>query len=325
MFLDFDGTLVDIAAPSRSRIRSRRRSPSRLACLRDRLGGALAIISGRRIEALDRFLAPYEFDAAGVHGLERRSGGQLQLCPVRESGRLRAVLTSSQRAFAAKRWVSTSKTRAAPWPCTGARSPQLEGLVLEAMEDVMEGLGPEYMLQKGKAVAEILSADVNKGLAIEASARRAALPGTAADFHRRRPDRRARLRCGQPARRRQRARGARADLRAISPRRSAGGSRPPPRLGRADSPSIPNRTFSHEFSRPRRHRQLRDIGAHRPQGRSRVVLLSAPRWRAGVLRSAGWPGRGRHRARPARRRLFHSAQRHGAVRAAVTSRTPPSW
>jgi trehalose 6-phosphate phosphatase len=166
VFLDFDGTLVDIARhPEAVSIPAALAGP--LACLRDRLGGALAIISGRRIEALDRFLTPHEFDAAGVHGLERRSGGQLQLCPTHVSGRLRAVLKSLD-----KRLPKDAGLHIEDKGCAVAvhwrEAPQLESLVLEAVESVMGELGPEYVLQKGKAVAEILSAEVNKGLAIKA-------------------------------------------------------------------------------------------------------------------------------------------------------------
>ena len=93
MFLDFDGTLANIAGHPEA-ISIPASLVERLASLRDRLGGALAIVSGRPIAALDRFLAPYEFDAAGVHGLERRFGGQPQHCPVRERGRLPAALIS---------------------------------------------------------------------------------------------------------------------------------------------------------------------------------------------------------------------------------------
>lgn len=166
LFLDFDGTLVDIARhPEAVSVPAEFARP--LARLRDRLGGALAIISGRRIESLDRFLTPYEFDVVGVHGLERRAGGQLQLCPAHVSGRLRAVLKTLSRRLPQNMGLYIEDKGcavAAHW----REAPQLEGLVLEAMEDVMGGLRPAYVLQKGKAVAEIVSAEVNKGLAIEA-------------------------------------------------------------------------------------------------------------------------------------------------------------
>lgn len=166
MFLDFDGTLADIVGHPEA-ISIAASLVEHLTCLRDRLGGALAIISGRPIAALDRFLAPYEFDAAGVHGLERRLGGQPQHCPVRERGRLPAALTSLK-----ERLPQNAGLLIEDKGCSVAvhwrMSPQLEGLVLDVIADVMHGLGPEYQLQQGKAVAEILSSDVNKGHAIEA-------------------------------------------------------------------------------------------------------------------------------------------------------------
>jgi trehalose 6-phosphate phosphatase len=166
VFLDFDGTLADIAGHPEG-VYIPAALIERLACLRDRLGGALAIISGRPIAALDRFLAPYEFDAAGVHGLERRSSGQPQHCPVREHARLPAVL-----AFLKQQLPQNAGLLIEDKGCSVAvhwrMSPQLEGLVLDVIGEVMRDLGPEYKLQQGKAVAEILSSDVNKGHAIEA-------------------------------------------------------------------------------------------------------------------------------------------------------------
>lgn len=71
LFLDFDGTLVDLQDdPDAVAL-----APEELKILRrlaERMGGAFAIVSGRRIIDLDRFLAPLEFSAIGVHGLERR-------------------------------------------------------------------------------------------------------------------------------------------------------------------------------------------------------------------------------------------------------------
>lgn len=166
MFLDFDGTLVEIAEhPEAVLIPVTLADP--LASLRDRLGGALAIISGRQIAVLDRFLAPYEFDAAGVHGLEHRSRGQAQHCPVSQPSQLQTVVTALHQRLPQNVGLhieDKGRSVAVHW----RMSPQLEGYVLDVISDVMQGLGPEYKLQKGKAVAEILSGEMNKGRAIEA-------------------------------------------------------------------------------------------------------------------------------------------------------------
>lgn len=71
LFLDFDGVLVGFA-DTPDGVSVEPGVLERLAVLRERLGGALAIVSGRRIADLDRFLAPHRFAAAGVHGLETR-------------------------------------------------------------------------------------------------------------------------------------------------------------------------------------------------------------------------------------------------------------
>ena len=71
LFLDFDGSLVEIALnPGDVVVPS-----SLLALLQNldaRLGGALAIISGRPITDLDVQLAPLQLAAAGEHGAEIR-------------------------------------------------------------------------------------------------------------------------------------------------------------------------------------------------------------------------------------------------------------
>lgn len=71
LFLDFDGTLVDIApVPDAVQVGNQLRNV--LAALQGTLGGALAIVSGRSIAELDGFLAPNRLPTAGLHGLERR-------------------------------------------------------------------------------------------------------------------------------------------------------------------------------------------------------------------------------------------------------------
>ncbi|WP_081691405.1 trehalose-phosphatase [Cucumibacter marinus] len=71
LFLDFDGTLVDIAdAPDEIDVSPG--LPGILADLAIHLDGALAIISGRTIAELDRYLTPHTLPIAGVHGAEWR-------------------------------------------------------------------------------------------------------------------------------------------------------------------------------------------------------------------------------------------------------------
>lgn len=71
LFLDLDGTLAPFAgSPGEVRL-----SVDQIALLRRlsrRLGGRLAIVTGRALTDLDRILGGALFPAAGVHGLERR-------------------------------------------------------------------------------------------------------------------------------------------------------------------------------------------------------------------------------------------------------------
>ncbi|MFZ0552835.1 MAG: trehalose-phosphatase, partial [Steroidobacteraceae bacterium] len=69
LFLDVDGTLLEIAATPRAvsvpdDLRERLR-----ALFRDG-GGAVALVSGRAIEDLDALFAPLTLPSAGLHGFE---------------------------------------------------------------------------------------------------------------------------------------------------------------------------------------------------------------------------------------------------------------
>ena len=81
LFLDFDGTLVDFA-PTPESIKLRLGSRELLERVSRRLNGALAVVSGRKIADLDRFLAPLELPSSGVHGQEfRPAPGDLRVRP----------------------------------------------------------------------------------------------------------------------------------------------------------------------------------------------------------------------------------------------------
>jgi trehalose 6-phosphate phosphatase len=71
LYLDFDGTLTDIA-PRPDAVVIARDLPDLLGSLRERLGGAVAIITGRRLDDIDTWLSPLRLAGAGLHGAELR-------------------------------------------------------------------------------------------------------------------------------------------------------------------------------------------------------------------------------------------------------------
>jgi trehalose 6-phosphate phosphatase len=164
LFLDFDGTLVDIVdRPDAVAVEAG--LPEALAALSRRLGGALAIVSGRPIAFLDRHLGEGVFDAAGLHGIERRLGGRFQGCRPEDHPRLRAGIRDLKVRFLPDpRIIIEDKgcTVAVHWRLAPDRAEEAQG----AAETLAAHLGPDYRVQQGKAVAEILPAASGKGRVI---------------------------------------------------------------------------------------------------------------------------------------------------------------
>lgn len=71
LFLDVDGTLLDLA-PRPDAVEVPLSLVEALAMAERRLGGAIALVSGRPIGELDRLFAPLRLRAGGVHGAEIR-------------------------------------------------------------------------------------------------------------------------------------------------------------------------------------------------------------------------------------------------------------
>ena len=71
IFFDIDGTLLDLA-PTPLEVNVSARLQNSLAALKQRLGGAMAFVSGRPIAEIDRLFAPLKVAAVGGHGAEIR-------------------------------------------------------------------------------------------------------------------------------------------------------------------------------------------------------------------------------------------------------------
>jgi trehalose 6-phosphate phosphatase len=82
LFLDFDGTLVEIAATPELVVVPNS-LPDLLFQLHRQLDGAVAIVSGRPIADTDRLLAPFRASSAGEHGVSLRySDGTFEEMPI---------------------------------------------------------------------------------------------------------------------------------------------------------------------------------------------------------------------------------------------------
>jgi len=164
LFLDFDGTLVDLAARPDSVVVDPDLSRT-LMRLAGSLGGALAIVSGRPIATIDHYLGPH-FDVAGLHGAERRVGGVLRPGHTPDRAGLRHALEVLRRlARDEPRLVIEDKqlSVAFHWRLV----PALEALALTTVDRALSAAGPGYRLQHGHAVAEIVPAHVSKGGAVD--------------------------------------------------------------------------------------------------------------------------------------------------------------
>ena len=165
LFLDFDGTLVDIAERPDAIVIDPA-LPDILSRLQKRLGGAVAVVSGRPIAFLDQQLLPGRFDAAGLHGLDYRIGQDLYRCRPHDHPKLRTMASHLEQSFRAKPGLILEDkgcSLAIHWRL----APHEKDFALSKAQSTAASLGEGYRFQYGKAVAEILPANAGKGKIIE--------------------------------------------------------------------------------------------------------------------------------------------------------------
>ena len=161
LFLDFDGTLVEIAG-SPDAIVVPPDLPDILRALGERLGGALAIVTGRSLADIDRFLPGLPIDGCGLHGLERRIDGRRTEPDLPDlSGEAEAL----RRRFADRPGVIVENKRIGVglhWRLEPSAADEAQA----AIADLAARLGPDYRVQDGKAVREVVPANAGKGAGI---------------------------------------------------------------------------------------------------------------------------------------------------------------
>ena len=165
LFVDIDGTLVDFARrPTEVRLDADLLGV--LARLQHLLDGALAVLSGRDLDDVDRLLKPLKLPAGALHGLQCRDA----------SGRVRSLLPPPVWATRVGRECEMlAESLPGVWLERKAKvafalhyrdAPEHGACVLGAAAAIADRSGGRYRLQPGNCVAELKPAGADKGDAL---------------------------------------------------------------------------------------------------------------------------------------------------------------
>ncbi|WP_244618267.1 trehalose-phosphatase [Rhodoferax sediminis] len=162
LFLDFDGTLAELA-PQPDAVQVAADLVPTLTQLAARLNGALAIVSGRPLTDLDGFLAPLRLPSVAEHGAQRRliSGEIIRMASPDLQAVICRVNTLAQRHPGLRVEIKTAAVA-----LHYRHAPEMEAVCRQAMDEVVRStVGLELL--HGKYVHEIKPAGASKGTAIE--------------------------------------------------------------------------------------------------------------------------------------------------------------
>lgn len=173
-FFDVDGTLAEIRPqPDAVTLPSSVRAD--LQALSAICRGALALVSGRPIEQLDKLAAPLKLPLAGVHGAERRDGaGNLHrvALPLDVAVPLRHMLEHGMRAMPG----ALLEAKGMAFALHYRQAMPYRQRILALAESAVARF-PLLTLQPGKCVVEIKPRGADKGAAINAFMREAPFSG----------------------------------------------------------------------------------------------------------------------------------------------------
>ncbi len=166
LFLDIDGTLLDLAS-SPDRVRVDAHLTALLPELADRLCGAVALITGRRLADAESLFPGLTLPVAGQHGLERRAAdGSIHLhkASMRGLERLRRELAR----FATRHEGLMLEDKGATLALHYRLAPGLAALVHRTLRTILRNtqVSAEWRLQPGKRILEIKPDGRDKGTAI---------------------------------------------------------------------------------------------------------------------------------------------------------------
>ncbi|QNP50010.1 trehalose-phosphatase [Diaphorobacter aerolatus] len=163
LFLDFDGTLVDIASQPDA-VRVQEGTVQALAVLNQSLQGALAIVTGRTLADIDYYLAPLKLTVASEHGAHLRLAGEAASSTPEASVALDAA--AQRLAHALLEYPDLLlETKTSGLALHYRNAPLLEPVCSALMSELAREL-PGMELLRGKCVLELKPAGKDKGRAV---------------------------------------------------------------------------------------------------------------------------------------------------------------
>jgi trehalose 6-phosphate phosphatase len=164
LFLDVDGTLIEFA-DSPADIPADDSLTRLLGGLADRLGGAVALVSGRPIEFLDALFAPLTLPTAGLHGIERRRASGIMQGASHIDTRLDAARSALSH-FVAEHAGTFLEDKRRSVALHYRRGPQFESAARAAIDALAAPLAPTYHVQEGDMVFELKPRGFTKEAAV---------------------------------------------------------------------------------------------------------------------------------------------------------------
>ncbi len=177
LFLDVDGTLIEFSEdPAGVHLLPQVREA--IGVLSDRLGGAVALVSGRPLSQLDALFAPLRLPAAGLHGHELRSDVAARSDMPAAEDTTDWLHSLHQRAahMAQSHPGVLVEDKGASMALHWRAAPQAGEAVLAFAQDHIAHL-PGYRLQPGDHVVEFVPQGSDKGVAVEQLMQRAPFRG----------------------------------------------------------------------------------------------------------------------------------------------------
>ena len=166
LFLDIDGTLLDIA-PTPDLVEVDASLLDLLRRLERACDGALALITGRPIAAVDALFAPLLLPVAGVHGFERRNAQGHYFRPAFVGSGL-SFLRSEVTALAQSLHGVLLEDKGCAFALHYRQAPNLEESIRLRLARLVSAALPAFELLDGDHVVEIKPVEHDKSTAIEA-------------------------------------------------------------------------------------------------------------------------------------------------------------